>query len=134
MAKILITETQFDLIKKMVSEEIDPSEAYTSDSSLQTVIDGKRNIGFYGGASKNSVDKLLKSGLKYISIGMNRAYVFYREGYDEQAQQLAKIAKRHGGYLPIKTPEETYIIGVLLGYNKERVKEFVLDKFPYFTF
>ena len=65
---------------------------------------------------------------------MNRAFVFYREGFEEQASQLAKIARKNAGYLPVDLPEETYVVGILLGYNKEDVKKFVLRHFPHFKF
>jgi len=134
MAKIIITERQYGLIKEHLSEEIEPEDAYLHPRALKTVIDGKRGVGFYGGATFADVDALEASGLKYFPLGINRAYVFYRDGYEKEATQLASIARKRDGYLPTKTPEETYEIGILLGYNPERVKEFVLKKFPDFKF
>lgn len=134
MAKLIITERQYKLIKEYVEETIEPEEATNHSISLQTVIDGKRGVGFYGGATREDYNNLKKSGLKYIQIGANRAYVFYRDGYEEEAMRLAKIARKNRGYLPINTPEETYEIGILLGYNPKKVEKFVLNKFPYFKF
>lgn len=138
MGKIVISERQYQLIKTKIQEEIEPTEAMNHNSSIQTVLDGRRDIGFFGGATGAEIEKLKKSGLRFIPIGVNNAYVFYREttesAAEEKAYQLAKIAKRNDGYLPTKSPEETYVIGVLLGYNKNEVKKFVLQKFPNFKF
>jgi hypothetical protein len=144
MAKVIISERQYSLIKKYISETIDPSEAYREDSSVQTILDGKRGVCFlvlYSRQTKELFDKAIKAGLNYISIpqregsfGKTIANVIYRDGYEEDAMRLAKIVRNNEGYLPTNTPEETYEIGILLGYNPEKVKEFVLDKFPNYNF
>ena len=134
MAKIIITERQYNLIKEHLSEDIDPSEAYTHPEALKTVVDGKRNVGFYGGATLDDVRALKASGLKYFPLNVNDAYVFYRDGYGDDAMKLAKIARKHGGLLKNKTPEEAYEIGMLLGYQEDKVKEFVSRIFPDFKF
>lgn len=134
MARIIITERQYKLIKQFIFEEIEPEEAFTHPNALKTVVNGKRNIGFYGGATFDDIEALKASGLKYFPLNINNAYVFYRDGYEEDAMRLASIARKKNGFLPAKTPEETYEIGILLGYNPEKVKKFVLNKFPYFKF
>lgn len=144
MAKLIITERQYKLIKEYIEEAIDPSEAYNELNALQTVIDGKRGVSFlviYNKETKLLFDKAIKVGLKHISIpqregsfGKTIANVIYRKGYEDEAMRLAKIARKNDGYLPVNTPEETYEIGILLGYNPEKVKEFVLKKFPDFKF
>ena len=142
MAKIIITERQYKLIKEHLLEDIDPDEAYTDKGAVQTVINGKRNVGFlatYYEDAKVLLSDAKKAGLKVISMLQDRhrgstANIIYRDGFEEEAMRLAKIARKHGGYLPIETPEETYEIGILLGYYEEKVKEFVLDKFPNFKF
>jgi len=142
MAKIIISEKQLNLIKNMIMEEIDPSEAYRDESAVNTIINGKRNVGFLATYYKEAhelLKKAKKAGLKVISIPQDlnansMANIIYRSGYEEQASKLASIARKNGGYLPIETPEETYNIGILLDYNKEAVKQFVLDKFPTYKF
>ena len=144
MAKIIISERQYNVIKQHIKEEIDPSEAYHDEAAVDTIINGKRGVGFlavYYDKAKVLLQKALDAGLKVISIpqegGMVKssiANIIYRKGYEEEAQKLFKIAKRNGGYLPVNTPEETYEIGILLGYYPEKVKEFVLKKFPDFKF
>jgi hypothetical protein len=144
MAKIIISERQYNIIKEHLSEEIDPSEAYRDEGAIDTIISGKRDVGFlavYFDQHKELLNKAIENGLKYISIPQkvssfknSVAYVIYRSSAEEQAMRLAKIARKHGGYIPVETPEETYEIGILLGYYPDKVKEFVLKKFPDFKF
>ena len=144
MAKIIISERQYNLIKEHIKETIEPEEGYKDESSLQTILNGKRGVGFivdYNPKAKEILKKADEAGLKRISIpqkegsfGKTIANVVYRNGYEEEAMRLAKIARNNKGYLPTNTPEETYEIGILLGYNPEKVKEFVLKKFPDFKF
>lgn len=144
MAKIIISERQYNIIKEHLSEEIDPSEAYRDEGAIDTIISGKRDVGFlvvYYPQAKELLKKAIVSGLKTISMpqeegsfGKTTAHVIYRNGFEEEAMRLAKIARKNGGYLPTNTPEETYEIGILLGYYPDKVKEFVLNKFPDFKF
>jgi len=144
MAKLIISERQFKLIKEHLSEEIDPSEAYRDEGAIDTIIAGKRDVGFlavYFDQHRELLKKAIENGLKYISMPQkissfknSVAYVIYRPGAEDKAMRLASIARKHGGYIPIQTPEETYEIGMLLGYYEDKVKEFVLKKFPDFKF
>ena len=144
MAKLIITERQYKLIKEYIEEMVEPEDVRHEAPALQTILDGKRNVGFlviYNKETKDLFDKALSAGLKYISIpqregsfGKTVANVIYRNGYESEAMRLAKIARKNEGYLPVNTPEETYEIGILLGYNPEKVKEFVLKNFPDFKF
>lgn len=142
MAKLIISERQYKLIKEHISEEIDPSEAYKDEQAIQTIIDGKRDVGFlatYYDKAEELLAKAKEAGLKVISMSQDKhpwstANVIYRKGSENKAMQLASIAKKNGGYLPNNNPEEIYVIGILLGYNPEKVKQFVLDKFPDFNF
>ena len=130
--KIIISETQYNSLKKRLFETIEPSDAYTFKTSLQTVIDGRRNVGYSGGVTRPELIDLKNSKLNLIRI-KSGSYIFYRDGYDEQAQQLASIARSNNGYLPVKKPEETYIIGLLLDYIKESVIKFVIIHFRDFV-
>lgn len=140
MKRLIIKESQLKIIENYILETIDPSEAYTSPNSLQTVIDGKRCVGFIGVLFDNLDDYIniaQEAGLKIIKVKQPKekeAIIFYRKGCEQDAERLNKIAIRNNGYLPINTPEETYEIGILLGYHPEKVKEFVLEKFPDFKF
>lgn len=144
MTKIIISERQYKLIKENIKETIEPEEAYREESALQTILDGKRGVGFivaYNDRTQKVIKKVEESGLKIISMpqkegsfGKTIASIIYSTGHEEEAMRLAKIARQNDGYLPTKTPEETYEIGILLGYRPESVKEFVLKKFPDFKF
>ena len=142
MAKILITEKQYKTIKERITEEINPNEAFDDLDALKTVISGKRNMCFLAKAGNSKYDNLIKmaedAGLKIVSTpqdsGNSIATIVYRKGAEDSASQLLKIAKRNDGYLPTKSPEETYITGILLGYNKQAVRYFVAQKFPDFQF
>jgi hypothetical protein len=144
MAKLIISERQFNLIKEHLSEEIDPSEAYRDKDSIDTVLSGSRNVAFlvvYLKEHAELLEKAKEAGLKVItmpqdlgSFGKSTANIVYRPNHEKEAMRLATIARKNGGYLPTNTPEETYEIGILLGYYPEKVKEFVLKKFPSFRF
>lgn len=135
MPRIIISERQLDVIKRTFFEEIDPTEVKNNYNNIQAVIDGRRNIGFLASVyNAKFLDILDKAGIKYIPINNGQSYVFYRPEAKEDAMKLASIARKNDGYLPFKTPEETYTIGILLGYNKEAVKTFVKEKFPNFIF
>ncbi len=109
---------------------IHPSEANNHKKSLLTVINKQRNVGFFGGANISDRQLLNSTGLPTIEIGVNDAVVFYNKGFEREAQQLASIAKRNGGFLPTNNPEETHQIGILLGYDPASVKDFVNNKWP----
>jgi hypothetical protein len=109
---------------------MNPDLAKNHLSSLYTVLKGMRGVGFFGGATLVDFIKLDESGLKYIIIGVNEAYVFYNKGYEKQAERLAVIAKKNNGFLPVKNPDETREIGLLLGYDPQAVDEFVKKHFP----
>jgi hypothetical protein len=141
MAKLKITEQQYTRLQSKLVEEIHPSEAYKDADGVKTVIDGRRDVGFISdayGYNDTLIQNIKDAGLMLIPMKQSHhaatAYVFYRKGAEENAQKLASIARKHGGYLPIETPEETYVIGRLLGYEKDAVEEFVLEKFPHFKF
>lgn len=141
MAKLKITEGQYNKLQRRLVEEIHPSDAYNDSDSIQTVLDGRRDVGFicdYAPHTKILIQKVIDAGFKTIPVeqkGFGRsAYVFYRNGAEDEANRLAKIARKNNGFLPTKSPEETYVIGILLGYDKLSVRDFVQSKFPDFKF
>jgi len=141
MKRLIITESQLKVIKEHILEDIDPSDAYRNPESLQTVINGNRCVGFIAtlyDSLEDYIKKATEAGLKIIMVDQplrgKKAIIFYRSGCEDKAQQLFNIARKNNGFLPINTPEETYEIGILLGYNQQKVKEFVMDKFPSYKF
>lgn len=120
-------------IWKGIKEEIRPEEAHRDPSSVQTVIDGKRDLGFI--ALTNSImpeeafwDAVEKNNLKTLLVPSNpyRAYIFYRPGAEDKAEELKDIAEKYGGFLKHNaTEEDTRRIGQLLGYRKEDVEDYI---------
>lgn len=123
--RLIITEKQYNII----SETIRPNQAYNHLDSLKTVMDGSRNVGFFGGTTSKELNWLINSGLKFIEIGFNNAYVFYNDVGEKEANELANIAKKNRGFLPTIDAEETRRIGQLLGYDMIDVNKFVKNKF-----
>ena len=112
---------------EFVSESIKAEEAHRDKSGIQTVIDGKRDVGFI--TIKTSVDinkdefwNLIKTNnLGTINLPENpyEAYIYFNKGAEKKAKELAKIANKYGGFLSYEaTKQESKKIGELLGYDK----------------
>ena len=120
--------------EEFINESIRAEEAYRDRGAIQTVIDGKRDMGFI--TIKSSVDvsryefwKLVKiHDLSTIQLPQNEydAYIYYRKGAERGAQELAKIANRYGGYLSYEATErESRRIGELLGYDRRDIDSYI---------
>lgn len=124
----------FDILK-LIKEDIDPEEATRDESAIQTVIDGKRNVGAFtvvyntmGISEEGFLYIMKKNGLKTIKVPENPhiLYVFYRPGSESEAKELASIAKKYEGYFAwYAKDEDTRRIGELLGYRKDKVEDFI---------
>ena len=117
-----------------LEESIRAEEAYRDRSAIQTVIDGKRDMGFI--TIKSSVDtskeefwNLVKThNLGTIKLPKNEfdAYIYFNKGAEKKAKELAKIANKYGGYLSYEaTEQESRRIGELLGYDKKDVNGYI---------
>ena len=115
------------LFEEFINETIRSEEAHRDKSAIQTVIDGKRDMGFI--TIKTAVDigrdefwNLVKThNLGTIKLPENpfEAYIFFNKGAEKKAKELAKIANKYGGYLSYEaTKQESKRIGELLGYDK----------------
>jgi hypothetical protein len=122
------------IFKSALKEEIDPSEAYNDLDSINTLVDGKRNIAFLTRKSNNpdrwnQIQQIIKDNfLKTLYVEKNPfdAYIIYRSGSENEAMELKKIAEKYDGYLSSKaSDEDTRRIGHLLGYRKDKVEEFI---------
>lgn len=123
----------FDILK-ILFEEIDPSEAHR-EGAIQTVIDGRRNIGAFtvvgntmSMTEEEFLDIMKENGLKTIKVPENPhiLFVFYRPGFEREAQELADIAKKYDGYFAwYAEDEDSRRIGQLLGYKMDKVEDFV---------
>jgi hypothetical protein len=123
----------------ILSEIIDPSEAYNDTDAVQTLIDGKRNLAFIVEKSNNKdnwarIQKMIAdNGLKamYVKGNTNNAYVVYTPGSEAKANELKNIAETYNGYLSANaTKEDTIKIGELLGYNYDKIMAYVDKNFP----
>ncbi len=121
-----------------LDEFISAREAYRDRSAIQTVIDGKRDVGFITIIGSADVNKdefwdLIKThDLGAIKLPKNpfNAYIYYRKSAKRNAKELEKIANKYGGYLSYEaTKEETRRIGELLGYNKKDIDEYISKKY-----
>ena len=116
-----------------LKEDIRASEAYEDKSALQTVVDGKRDLGFI--AVKASPmnkeefwDTVRENNLQTISVPSNdyEAYIYFRPEAKNKAIELRDIAEKYGGYLYWDaTIEDSRRIGELLGYVKEDIDDYI---------
>lgn len=116
---------------KSINEEIDASEAYSDKGALQTIIDGKRNVGIYPTYYKPDIENDLKnSGLNLIPVKQIHhdinMYVIYSDAGKNDAIKLYNFMVKKGGYLKDESPIEAYYIGKLLGYTDESISPFIL--------
>jgi len=119
--------------ESFLNETIRSDEAHREEGSIQTVIDGKRDLGYItiiGATIPESViwDMIKKGGLKTIKLPENKhkAYIFFRPGAERKAKELADIANKYGGYLSYEaTKEESRRIGELLGYDKQDIDWYI---------
>jgi hypothetical protein len=123
---------------KGLMEDIDPEEAQTNIDSVQTIVDGKRNIAFVveKGDTPNNWEKVTKmiadNELKsmYVKGNPHHAYVVYTPETEKIAIELKTIAEKYNGYLSSNaTAEDTRRIGQLLDYDPEQIELFIKDRY-----
>ena len=119
--------------ESFLNESIKAEEAYRDENAIQTVIDGKRDLGFITIIGSTLPEKTIwgmikGGGLKTIKLVGNthKAYIYYKSGAEKKAKELADIANKYGGYLSWEaTKEETQRIGQLLNYDKRDIDLYV---------
>lgn len=124
-------------IKQKLREGISASEAYRDEHAIQTVIDGKRDLGFISligsTVSEEQFWNIIKqSGLKTIKVPSNKfnAFIYFRNGAENKAKELLDIAEKYEGFLAHNaTPEDTRRIGQLLNYNESDIEDFIKTKY-----
>ena len=122
-------------------------EAHDDKDSLQTVIDGKRPLGYISIINRrfyfpngneftitSGIDedyfwnKVKENNLKTIKV-KDGTYIFYRESAQNDAKELLEIAQTYGGYLHYDATEsDTRRIGELLSYDTDDINEFIMNK------
>jgi hypothetical protein len=117
---------------------IDPEEATTNLSSVQTLADKKRDIAFIvrkGDTPQNwkRVEQIIQDNdirTMYVKGNPYDAYVAYLPGSENKATQLKDLAEKYNGYLSSNaTAEDTRKIGQLLGYDKDKIEQFIKDRY-----
>ena len=119
---------------KHLIETIKASEAYHDRDAVQSVMDGKRDLGWI--TIKSSPDfepkefwEAIKYGsLKTLKVPSNpyEAYIYYRPGAEAKAKELRDIAEKYEGYLAWDaTEEDSRRIGELLGYRKSDIDAYI---------
>ena len=116
-----------------VFETIRAEEAHRDENAIQTVIDGRRDLGFIAlktaTISDDSFWELVKKhGLKTMEVPGNEfeAYIYYKPSAERKAIELKKIASKYGGFLAYNaTKAESIRIGQLLGYDKKDIDWYI---------
>lgn len=124
-------------LQQFLNEAIRSEEAHRDADAIQTVIDGKRGLGFIAliGATidRDLFWTLVKEhGLKTMKVPSNpyEGYIYYRKRYEKSAKELLEIAERYGGFLAHNaTKEETRRIGQLLGYEKRDIDKYIQERY-----
>jgi len=117
-----------------LKEYIDPEEATDNLTSIETVINGKRNVAFIAEKSSSKESwKIVQNKIKendlevmYVKGNPSNAYIVYRKGSENDAKKLKDIAEKYDGYLYYQaSPEDTREIGRILNYDPKKVEEFI---------
>ena len=115
-------------IKSKLREEIDAMQATTQDGSINTIIDGERNIGFIVEPNKYVRDIIKQYHLKVIRVPShpNNTYIIYKPESETEANELLAIAEKYGGYLSVHaTKKDSFRIGQLLGYKESDIYDYI---------
>ena len=143
-------ETLKSYLPFTLKEDIDASEAYGNEDSIQTVIDKKRNVGLVD-LSPNDILDLQEKGINIMPVfpedseirnqyhsSMSKSWgdhgakkwadkihiIYNNEGSDD-ANKLYDYMKSKGGFVSDDTPEEAKYIGKLLGYDDKSIEEYI---------
>jgi hypothetical protein len=123
----------------ILSEIIDPSEAYNDTDAINTIVQGKRKIAFIVEKANNAdnwerIQQTIKDNnlkIVYVKGNPNHAYIVYTPDNVKNAMELKKLAEKYDGYLSANaTKEDTRRIGELLEYTPKAIDAFVTKNFP----
>lgn len=111
-----------------LKEEISAKEAYNNLGSIQTIISGRRNIGWITFPKKQELSLIRGSGLETLPVPLNpNSYIIYRQGFEKEAEELLNIANKYQGRLSVNASEEdSRRIGQLLGYKQSDIEDYIL--------
>ena len=152
----ITTEAFKSYYQFILKENIDASEAYDNEDSIQTVIDKKRNVGLVD-LSPNDILDLQEKGINIMPVfpedsdirnqyhssmskswGDNGAkkwadkiHIIYNDEGSNDANKLYDYMKSKGGFVSDDTPEEAKYIGKLLGYDDKSIEHYKQDQNPF---
>ena len=119
---------------KTILETIKAEEAYHDISAMQTVIDGKRDLGWITVKASSDLepkefwDIIKRENLKTLKVPSNpfEAYIYFKPGAERKAKELLDIAEKYEGYLAWNaTEQDSRRIGELLGYRKSDIDAYI---------
>jgi hypothetical protein len=119
----------FCSLKQFINEEIHAKEAATANDAIQTVIDGKREVG-YSQLSDDHLKTLKLNNIPYIKVPRKdnwNYYIFYTN--KEKALRLLDISQKHNGILHDESFDEAVEIGKLLGYYDDDIDGYVFRRY-----
>ena len=149
-------EQYLNKMQHSVHEDIDASEAYDDMGAINTLVTGKRNVGYVNMNSEEVEDVKSKGinvlpvfpegsdirkqyydhmsttggwgehGAKYFA---DNAYIIYHNEGKEDAIKLYWYIKSHGGFVSDNSPEEATTLGKLLGYNDASIAQYVNKRY-----
>jgi len=118
--------TKFKIFEDINPKDITGSKKKEFDYSIQTIIDGKRDVGFISDVWSPDLVRIEEKGLKVIKTKPN-TYIVYKD--EKKAKRLFDIASKHDGYLNDQSPEEAREIGELLGYTSKSIEKYVKKRY-----
>ena len=118
-------------------ETIRSEEAHRDQSAVQTVIDGKRGVGFITivGSTLDPDEfwaMVKKFQLKTLKVkgSKHEAYIYYNRRFERDALELKEIAEKYGGYLAWDASEaDSHRIGELLGYDRRDIDDYIKQNY-----
>lgn len=119
-------------ISSIVNEEIDASEAYGADGTVNTLINGKRDVGLL---LMNNLDADVRNNLSMHNINAipiirkdgTKSFIIYTN--KANALKLRDHMNAHNGYAADTTPEEAVEVGKLLGYTDKSINNYIKSRF-----
>lgn len=125
-----------------IDESIRAAEANDQIDSILTVLHHKRNLAFitfgsFSPADKETATKLINSDASINTIHVKKSpfmgFVLYREGHEKEAQELAYLANKYGGFLSADaTKEDSIRIGQLLDYDPQDIQDYIEKNYDEF--
>jgi len=115
-----------------LEESVNPLDVNDNDSSLDSIIEGRRSVGTYVTyGRKDVIMKLEDYGVNILPITKNPhgLLIIFNDRGRNNALRLWKYADTKGGYLKDETPEEAAFIGGLLEYSDESIGEYINNKY-----